>query len=306
MDIKDHYKDYLIIEKNYSYKTVISYLNDITEFENFILSEQLANGLLNAKRERLARNYLIHLDTKNYKKTTIARKISSLKNFYNYLLERDLIEINIFDYINSPKIEKRLPHIINDDAINYLFESINTKTNLGFRNYLILDLLYSLGLRASELINLEINNIFFENKQVLIHGKGSTDRYLPIHDTLIKNLKEYIFNIRIKLIAKGDDINEKALILNYRGNKLTARGLRVILNKIIKDSGETHKLHPHMLRHAFATTLINHGADLRVVQELLGHEHLKTTQIYTHVSTKILKEKYEKTHPRMKKNAKDK
>src|SRR5690554_2058062 len=103
MDIKDHYKDYLIIEKNYSYKTVISYLNDITEFENFILSEQLANNLLNAKRERLARNYLIHLDTKNYKKTTIARKISSLKNFYNYLLERDLIEINIFDYINSPK-----------------------------------------------------------------------------------------------------------------------------------------------------------------------------------------------------------
>ncbi len=305
MDILKHYEDYLLIEKNYSKDTIISYLNDIKEFEDFIIGEDLARSLLDAKRERLARNYLIHLDKKEYKKSSIARKISSLKNFYNYLISRDLLETNIFDYINIPKIEKKLPHIIDEEAIDYLFKSIDVKTNLGFRNYLILDLLYSLGLRASEIIALEVNDINFNNKQILIHGKGSVDRYLPLHDTLIKNLREYILNIRIKLI-KNKDPDEKKLLINYKGTPLTERGLRVILNKIIKDSGETFKLHPHMLRHAFATSLINHGADLRVVQELLGHEHLKTTQIYTHVSTKTLTEKFRKAHPRMKKNKEDK
>jgi integrase/recombinase XerC len=177
---------------------------------------------------------------------------------------------------------------------------------LGLRNYIILDLLFSCGLRASELIDIKISDIHLERKEVLIHGKGQVDRYAFLHDTLVDNLRRYIMYSRPILLAKGKDLNSNQLLINYKGGNLTVRGLRVILNKIIDDSGETFKIHPHMLRHAFATTLLNHGADLRTVQELLGHKHLKTTQIYTQVSAEKLRENYDMTNPRMKKNEKTK
>lgn len=306
MEIIKAYEDYLAIEKNYSVHTVKSYINDIKSFETFIKREKLAKDLLDAKRERLARNFLSFLDNQNFDKRSIARKISALKNFYTYLLDKDLIEVNIFFNLKAPKIPKTLPHIIDDEAINYLFNSIDTSTPLGNRNYLILDLLYSCGLRASELINLRINDIYLSSGQILVHGKGSKDRYVLLHEKLISEIKHYISFTRVTLIAKGQKTLENRLLINYKGGPLTERGLRVILNQVIKDSGETFKIHPHMLRHAFATTMINHGADLRVVQELLGHSHLKSTQIYTHVSSEVLKEKYQHTHPRMIKNDQDK
>lgn len=305
MDVIALYQDYLSVEKNYSLDTVKSYINDIKGFEKFILDEDLASGLLDATRERLARNYISFLDNKDFNKKSVARKVSALKGFYSFLLERELIDINIFQAIKTPKIPKRLPHIIDDEAVDYLFKSIDTKTPLGYRNLVILDLLYSCGLRASELINLEIKDIYLSSGQLLIHGKGSKDRYVPLHEKLIQELKYYLSYTRVSLLSKGDNTNEKALLINYKGGKLTARGLREILNKIIENSGETFKMHPHMLRHAFATTLLNHGADLRVVQELLGHSHLKSTQVYTHVSKEIIKEKYKDTHPRMIKNEKN-
>lgn len=306
MEILTLYEDYLTVQKNYSKDTVISYLNDINGFNKFIDDNKLARDLTDVTRERLARNYISYLDQEGYTKSSITRKISALKNFYNYLLEKDLIDINIFTTLKMPKVPKHLPHIINDEAINYLFESINTDSALGVRNYLILDLLYSCGLRASEIINLEVGDVFIGNQQILVHGKGSKDRYVPLHDKLIEQLKFYLSYTRVSLLSKGSDTSEKSLLINYKGGPLTERGLRVILNKIIKDSGETYKVHPHMLRHAFATTLLNHGADLRVVQELLGHEHLKSTQIYTHISSAVLKEKYKKAHPRMVNNEKNK
>lgn len=305
MDVIALYQDYLSVEKNYSLDTVKSYINDIKGFEKFILDEGLASGLLDATRERLARNYISFLDNKDFNKKSVARKVSALKGFYSFLLERELIDINIFQAIKTPKIPKRLPHIIDDEAVDYLFKSIDTKTPLGYRNLVILDLLYSCGLRASELINLEIKDIYLSSGQLLIHGKGSKDRYVPLHEKLIVELKYYLSYTRVSLLSKGDNTNEKALLINYKGGKLTARGLREILNKIIEKSGETFKMHPHMLRHAFATTLLNHGADLRVVQELLGHSHLKSTQVYTYVSKEIIKEKYKDTHPRMIKNEKN-
>ncbi len=306
MEILKSYEDYLAIEKNYSVHTVKSYLNDIKGFEAFLIKEKLAKDLLDARRERLARNYLSSLDNSNFDKKSIARKISALKNFYTYLMDKHLIDVNIFFNLKTPKIPKTLPHIIDDEAINYLFESIDQKTPLGFRNYLILDLLYSCGLRASELINLKINDIYLSSGQILVHGKGSKDRYVILHEKLIQEIKHYLSFVRVTLIAKGDHTLENRLLINYKGGALTERGLRVILNQMIKQSGETFKIHPHMLRHAFATTMINHGADLRVVQELLGHSHLKSTQIYTHVSSEVLKEKYQHTHPRMIKNEQDK
>ncbi|HHT98667.1 MAG TPA: tyrosine-type recombinase/integrase [Acholeplasma sp.] len=299
------FKNFLEIEKNYSEHTITSYVKDVFDFEQFILKEEFAPSLLEVKRKRLADYYLSHLDEQKLSKKSIVRKISALRTFYNFLMLKGYIDINIFDKIETPKVSRRLPKILEDDEIMMLFKSINRNTPLGFRNYIILDLLFSSGLRASELCQMEVKDLKLNQRQILIHGKGSKDRYVPIHLELEKDLRQYLTYTRPILLAKGPMTNNDYVFINYRGTQLTERGLRVILKKIISDSGETYKIHPHMLRHAFATTLLNHGADLRVVQELLGHEHLKSTQVYTHVSTEVLKEKFAKASTRMQRNEKD-
>ena len=299
MDLFEAFSNYLMIEKNYSKHTVDNYTRDIKDFEAFIRREELASGLLDVTRERLGRHYLSYLDEKNYARKTIARHISSLRTFYDFLIKEKQIDTNIFITLETPKIPKKLPKLIQDDEIELLFQSIDRYKPLGFRNHVLLDLLFSCGLRASEIIDMTIRDIQLEREQILIHGKGSKDRYVPLHQKIIDDLKHYLTYIRPILLSKGSNSSETHVFINYKGSKLTVRGLQIILKKIIKDSGETYKIHPHMLRHAFATTLLNHGADLRVVQELLGHAHLKSTQIYTHVSSEILKEKYKTAHPRM-------
>jgi integrase/recombinase XerC len=299
LDVKSQFKTYLLVEKNYSDHTIKSYEKDILDFETFIKKEGLAEDLLDVRRERLGRHYLAFLDTKNYAKKSIARKISSLRTFYEYLIKEKRIDTNIFLTLETPKIPKKLPKIIHDEEIELLFKSIDRTKPLGFRNYVLLDLLFSAGLRASEITEITIKDIQLDQEHILIHGKGSKDRYVPLHQKLIQDLKYYLTYIRPILLAKGNLTQTLHVFINYKGTPLTVRGLQLILKEIIKKSGETYKIHPHMLRHAFATTLLNHGADLRVVQELLGHEHLKSTQIYTHVSSETLKEKYKTTHPRM-------
>jgi len=299
LDILESYKNHLEIEKNYSKYTVTSYIKDILDFRTFIQKEELAEDIFDVTRERLGRHYLAFLDSKNYSKKSIARKISSLRTFYEYLMAQDLIDINIFKTLDTPKVPKKLPQIIHDEEIELLFKSIDRYKPLGFRNYVLLDMLFSCGLRASELCEMTLKDIQIDRAQILIHGKGSKDRYVPIHQRLSDDLKHYLTYIRPMLLSKGSTSLELRVFINYKGSALTTRGLQLILKKMIKDSGETYKIHPHMLRHAFATTLLNHGADLRVVQELLGHEHLKSTQIYTHVSTESMKEKYKIAHPRM-------
>lgn len=291
--------DYLTNEKNYSEHTIKSYERDILDFEAFILKEELASDLLGANRERLGRHFLSYLDEHGMSKKTIARKISALRTFYGYLVKEGLMDTNIFLDLDVPKLPKKLPTIIDDDEIDMLFKSIDQSRPLGYRNYLIFDLLYSCGLRASELIEMETKDIQLGSEQILIHGKGSKDRYVPLHAKLIEEIKHYLTYIRPVLLSKGHQTSISHVFLNYRGGPLTVRGLQLILKQIINQSGETFKIHPHMLRHAFATTLLNHGADLRVVQELLGHAHLKSTQIYTHVSSEKIRESYRDKHPRM-------
>lgn len=293
------FANYLFVERNYSEHTVKNYLRDIRDFERFLVREELADGLLDASRERLARHYLSFLETNHYARKSIARKISSLRTFYDYLIENKKIAINIFTSLKTPKIPRKLPKIIQDDEIDHLFNSINRLTPLGFRNYVILDLLFSCGLRASEIIDMTIKDIQLDRKQILIHGKGSKDRYVPLHQKLIEDLKHYLTYTRPILLSKGHNIHDIHVFMSYKGTPLSVRGLEVIIKSILAKAGETYQLHPHMLRHAFATTLLNHGADLRVVQELLGHTHLKSTQIYTHVTSETIKEKYNHTHPRM-------
>ncbi|MCR1808867.1 site-specific tyrosine recombinase/integron integrase [Haploplasma modicum] len=301
MNYFEIFENYLKNEKNYSDNTVISYMKDLKDFDNFIIREELASDALGATRPRLARHYLSYLEDEAFSKKSIARKISSLRTFYKIMIMNNLIDVNIFENIETPKIPKRLPKVISENEISYLFECIDKESLLGYRNYLILELLFSCGLRSSELTNLEIGDIRLTRNEILIHGKGSKDRYVPIHDNLNEQIKNYLTNYRPKLISKSD-LETKKLLLNYRGEELTQRGLQKIMKKLISDANETYQISPHMIRHSFATTLLNHGADLRVVQELLGHEHLKTTQIYTEVTNKTLKEKFEKLHPRRAKN----
>ena len=292
------FKDYLEHEKQYAETTVTAYVADITAFLEFVQKEGFGDELLEIRRERIFGHYLNHLSNQSFKNKTITRKLSSLKAFYKYHFKMKRIDVNPILTLKSPKVEKRLPKIVSTKEIDLIFQSIDKNTPLGLRNYLIFDLLYSTGLRASELCELSLSDIELSNQRLLIHGKGSKDRYVILHDTLKDTFKTYLTYTRPILLSKGDTLENKKVFINYKGTQLTTRGLRVILNTLFKNAGELIHVSPHMLRHSFASTLLNNGADLRVVQELLGHEHLKTTQVYTHLTTEKIRQSYKENHPR--------
>lgn len=297
-EILANFLNYLDANKGYSYNTLLAYKNDILEFNNFVISEKFQKDCLSLRNERAAKAFISHLNMNDEKETSINRKLSSLRTFYDYLVNLDLVKVNFFTDLKGPKIPKRLPKIIKEDEIKMMFQSCDLKDDLGFRNYLILELLYGLGLRVSELCNLKINNLDFSRKEIRIYGKGSKERIGVMFDSLEEDLKHYLNINRVHLLMKTDNVKEEYLLLNRNGKKLSTRGIRVILDKIISDCNETFHIYPHMLRHSFATALLNNGADLRSVQELLGHESLRTTQIYTHVSYEKIKEEYSISHPR--------
>ncbi|TVY12433.1 tyrosine-type recombinase/integrase [Candidatus Phytoplasma pini] len=299
MNLISYFENFLKIERNYSSLTIANYIYDVQEFKNFLINNNIEFNLEFLSQKNKARSFLVFLHSKKLKDTSVSRKISALKTFYNFLIERFDLKINIFKLIKLKKIPKKIPKIISEEDIQKLFDSIDQNKILGFRNYLILELLYSFGLRVSELINLKVQDIYFDNAQILINGKGRKERYLPIHTNLIQTLKYYINHIRPLLILKNKKSMKKEhffLLVNYKGNVFTSKGIRFILNQLCIQTGQK-KISPHVLRHAFATILLNKGADLRVVQELLGHINLKTTQIYTYVSNQFLKKKFLEFHP---------
>ena len=298
------FADYLANIKNYSPNTVVSYRNDIEEFMGFIISERMAPNLLGLRNNRVCKNYVSYLSSKELASTSIGRKLSSLRSFYDFLMKNGIVNNNFFDDVEPPKSPKRLPKTIKTNEIMMLFNVCDKTKALGFRNYCILELLYGCGLRVSELCNLEIKDIDFDELTILIHGKGSKDRVVIMYEEMADNLRKYISTFRLDLLYKCEDRENRKVFLNKNGTTLTPRGVRVILNKLITDCGETFKLSPHMLRHSFATALLSNGADMRSVQELLGHENLSTTQIYTHVTPDLVRRAYESSHPRAKKNEK--
>ncbi len=293
------YLDYLLSVKNYSENTIKSYKEDILEFSTFVHKEKRAKDILTIRNVRVCNDFKSYLRHKDDKVSSIDRKLSSLRSFYKYLVREEIVNDNYFDQVESLKKEKRLPKIVKEVELKYLFESIDTKDVLGFRNYLILECLYGLGLRVSELTNMKISDISFSDNTIKINSaKGSKDRIAYMFDDLAIDMKDYLKNKRIILLKKSNDIDNRYVFLNKNGTTLTPRGVRVILDNIIANAGETYHLTPHMLRHSFATSMLDHGADLRSVQELLGHENLSTTQIYTHVSIEKLKSEYKMAHPR--------
>lgn len=293
-----NYKKFLEDEKSYSKHTVTNYLNDIEEFRDFLKTNNL--GSILDIQQTVTRYYLSYLN-KKYAPRSVARKLSSLRSFYNYLVNEKIVQVNIFAEINSPKIDKTLPRLVYYEELDNLFNSIDVKDAIGKRDYALLELLYGTGIRVSEFCNLRIQDIDFYNNNIIVMGKGGKERYVPIHDNIKSSLLDYLEFGRNELLKRNKGEIVDNLFLNFKGGPLRVRGVRVILNNLCERASNNLDISPHMLRHSFATHLLDHGADLRSVQELLGHANLSTTQIYTHVSKEKLKEEYDKFHPRAKK-----
>lgn len=298
----EQFLEYLTHIKKYSVHTIHGYMRDMKDFEHFITREGFAETLLDIKRSRIIRHYISFLQSQNKSSKTISRRLSSLRMFYEYCVEEGAIDYNFMLEVQAPKVEKRLPKRIHDDEIETLFKLMDKKKPIHFRNFIMLDILYSCGLRASELVSLKIKDTNIAERTFRILGKGQKTRLVPFTKTIADNLSQYLTHTRAEILIKTGQPATPYVFLSRLGKKMTVRNLEKMVQKVIYQSGETYQLHPHMLRHAFASTLLSHGADLRSVQELLGHEQLTSTQIYTHLDNKNIQKMYQNAHPRMQKN----
>lgn len=293
-----YFQRYLEDQKHYSENTVVAYLDDIKTLAAFLDNEDL--GEMFRITERVAKFYISYLHG-IYSPKSIRRKISSVKTMFDRLINDQYLQMNPFLNAVLPKQEKKLPKFVYENDLAEFLDRINSNSLLGKRNIALFELLYGCGLRVSEIVNIRLFDIDYEAKTILIHGKGSKDRYVPVHDTAINRLRDYIIIVRPVFLARKNDKDEKIVFLNFKGSPLSDRGVRVILDKELQNQASTLKMSPHTFRHSFATHLLNHGVDLRTVQELLGHKSLSTTQIYTKTSNENLKKIYQNTHPRARK-----
>ncbi len=291
MEYLQEYKNYLTTICNYSDYTVLNYTDDIISFLEYLKERNINYLSLN---KEIIREYLKYLNEINMKNSSISRHISALRVFYNYLLEKKIINKNIFLEIKSPKKEKRLPNFLYYNELELLFDSFNMNNKLEVRNRLIFELLYATGVRVSELVNIKNEDIDYSNRTIKVLGKGNKERIVYFGEYALDVLLLYNKEYRNQLNINNSDY----LFLNKLGGNLTDRGVRDIVTRSIKKTSLKHKISPHTLRHTFATHLLNEGADLKTVQELLGHSSLSTTGIYTHVSNDRLKSEYLKAHPR--------
>ena len=292
MKYKDDFFDYITYEKKYSIHTVNNYKKVVLEYLEFLDKECIdikdANNLV-------VRNYLRSLDKHNYSNKTLCLYISSLRSFYKYLLKNRVIKSNPMVLIKNPKLEKRVPKFLYYNELSSLFESIDTSTVLGIRDNLILEILYSTGVRVSELVSIKLSDINNFDKSITIFGKGKKSRIVLFGDTLESALNLYLNKSRNILIKTNTDI----LLLNKNGTPLTDRGVRLIISKIVEKASIKQNVSPHVLRHTFATHLLKEGADLKTVQELLGHTDIASTMMYTQIANMNSKnDNYFDSHPR--------
>ncbi len=277
---------FLEAEKNASSHTITNYSVDLQSFFNFFKDTEIE------KIDYLEiRRYLAFLSEKDFSKSTISRKLASLRSFFKFLTRENLVKENPAVNIATPKKDKKLPIYLEEQEISNLLEAPSKNTKIEKRDKSILELLYSSGIRVSELVGLNIEDVDFLGEVLKVRGKGKKERMVPVGSKALDAMKDYI--------NKRDDQSELgALFLNKGKTRLTDRSVRRIVLKYARRISLAKEISPHVLRHSFATHMLDRGADLRSVQELLGHQNLSTTQIYTHVSTKRLKESYEQAHPR--------
>ena len=290
-----------LVAKNFSGYTIANYKKDILDFKEFITKERLALSLLDINNKGVVTTYIESLSIAEYKPTSINRKISSLRTFYKFLELKGWIDENVFLEVSNVKQKKALPRFIDSADLIDFINNIDIKTSLGYRNKVLFELMFASGMRGSEICNLEISNLNLYSGEIKVFCKGKKERIVFIYDSLRDDLKYYIDHIRNDLLVKSMDLENRKLFINYKGSSLTPRGVRKILNKEIEKRSLAMHVTPHMLRHSFATAMLDSGLDLRSVQTLLGHENLATTQIYTHITKTKIKETFDKAFPRAKK-----
>ena len=283
--------EHLKLDLNYSDKTIKSYEQDVVSFSTYLGS--VGQGFKDANPQ-LIRVYLSRQMEEGKSKVTCCRRLAALRHFYSFLVKKSYIKENPFLFVGSPKKEIRYPEALYLEQVEQLFEkNKERKDELKYRDQAIIELLYASGLRVSELVNVKINTIDMKNRTIRVMGKGRKERIVMFSKSCQSTLLEYIDH-------RNSDSNY--LFVNSKGDQLTTRGVEYILNEIQKKCNIQLGLHPHMLRHTFATHLLEGGADLRVIQELIGHESINTTQIYTHITEEAMKHQFNMSHPRAKKH----
>ena len=288
------YLNVLRLEKNLSVNTISSYRNDINSLINFLDSLKINDPSL--VDNKLLNSFFINLQELGLSNTSAARYYSSIKGFFSYLFSNKYIKANPVEKVMPPKLSKNLPSVLSLGEIDSILLKPDVENKLGLRDRGILEVLYACGLRVSELIGLKISDLFFDEEIIRVFGKGSKERLVPIGSSAIKWTKEYLTKSRPLLAKKAK--SENVVFLNNRGTKLSRMGVWKIVDHYVKEAGIQKEVHPHTFRHSFATHLLEGGADLRAVQEMLGHADISTTQIYTHIDRDYIKQVHKQFHPR--------
>lgn len=286
----DDFIKYLRVVKKDSNYTLINYRDDLLELYDFY------NDLINID-EVITREYLEYLYSRKLNRNSISRKLSSIRSFYNYLLSEDIVKVNYFRDIANPKKSRVLPKYAKDNDLEIIFNSFDKDKILDQRNLLIIEMLYGTGVRVSELVNIKVRDIDKYNNSIKILGKGSKERIVFYNLNVKRAMELYLSDARRKLLKNKES---EYLFINKNGNKLSDRYVREIINKVVRKCSIDYNISPHTLRHTFATDMLNNGADLVSVKELLGHSSLNTTSIYTHVTNEQVKRVYDFSHPRAK------
>lgn len=281
----ENYRNYLKYERAYSDNTVDAYMNDLNKYEEF-----LKKDILESDTEDLEK-YLKYI--KNLESTTVAHKITSIKSYFNYNIKRGIVSVNPADKVSRPKLTKHLPEYLTEEEVGKLLD-VEVKSPYDYRNKTILELLYSSGIRISELVNIKTPNYDSEECLIRIMGKGSKERIVPLGDYAVNIMNDYMNNYRPLINKKHTDY----VFINNRGDKISRQFIFKVIKKEALKKGIKKDISPHTLRHTFATHLLKNGAGLRIIQELLGHENISTTQIYTHVTNNKLKSDYETYFPK--------
>jgi len=292
-DIED-FISHIMFEKRLSKNTSSSYKNDLEKYETF-LKEQSVYKTKDISKSDIEK-YLEQLKKDDVKASSVARKLTTIKAFHNYLFQKQILSVDVSETIERPKLRKKLPNVLTIDEVDRLLD-IDCKTKFDYRNKSMLELMYGTGLRISELLDLKLTDFDLENCIIRCYGKGSKERIVPIGEYTMESLVAYL-EVRNTLLQKK---NCEYLFLNNLGGRLSRFSFFKILKKMLQEKGIHKNVSPHSLRHSFATHMLEYGADLRSIQELLGHSDIATTKIYTHISNNKIKKEYEEFHPRSKK-----
>lgn len=286
------FKYYLQNDKRASKNTVTAYLTDLRLYAEFLKKYQGIEDVADIEREHIQK-YILSLKRKELSKPSIARKVIAIKEFHKFLFTENITRDNPAHFIEPPKADKPLPVVLTREEVEKMLSSISVDTAVGIRNKAMMETLYASGLRISELLDLRLSNLHLREKYMVVIGKGNKERMVPLGEMAVISLRKYIEGARLELTKGNTDL----LFFNYKGDKMSRQGFYKYIVQLARDCGISKEISPHTIRHSFATHLLEGGVDLRIVQELLGHEDISTTQIYTHIDKSKLKDVYDHTHP---------